>query len=430
MGTVDGSFFKAPTWIDLKKQPGTTPQTPLGWSKWFWGAVSGRSLIYSPNAIWLSFAIMDYLVFPYDLNSAKAWSSDWLLWRFGVNYAIMMTYYGFWHGSLYHAKWSSRKFRPDLAPSSGNLAHNLWYTSLGTAQYTVWEAMFMYAYANDKLGYVSDAELLSSPKQMAMTLVWTAAIPVWRGMHFYFAHRFVHIRAIYKYVHSLHHRNGDIEPFAGLCMHPIEHLYYFSCLAPTIYFRCSPFITMWNGMHLMLSPACSHSGWEDHVQSDQFHYLHHARFECNYGSASMPLDHWFGTFRDKMGESKTYKGEGSEATKASPFKIQSSWAFSVYMAATAVLFTAFGVACDAGSTLAGHPHGMAAALAFGPIFFGLALYTASGDKQSMRWPFQKEPIVGHLHQSFGFNALCGLLFAVVPVYHLALAVLGECSACA
>ena len=44
---------------------------------------------------------------------------------------------GFWHGSLYHAKWASRKYRPDLAPSSGNLAHNLWYTSLGTAQYTV-----------------------------------------------------------------------------------------------------------------------------------------------------------------------------------------------------------------------------------------------------------------------------------------------------
>ena len=98
---------------------------------------------------------------------------------------------------------------------------------------------------------------------------------------------------------------------------------------------------------------------------------------CNYGSASMPLDHWFGTFRDMMGESKTYKGEGSEATKASPFKIQSSWAFSIYMAATAVLFTAFGVACDAGSTLAGHPHGMAAALAFGPIFFGLALCGAN-----------------------------------------------------
>ena len=34
------------------------------------------------------------------------------------------------------------------------------------------------------------------------------------------------------------------------------------------------------GMHLLLSPAASHSGWEDHMQSDQFHYIHHAKFEC------------------------------------------------------------------------------------------------------------------------------------------------------
>ena len=45
--------------------------------------------------------------------------------------------------------------------------------------------------------------------------------------HFYFIHRWLHLPGLYKYVHSLHHRNTDIEPFAGLCMHPIEHLYYY-----------------------------------------------------------------------------------------------------------------------------------------------------------------------------------------------------------
>ena len=29
-----------------------------------------------------------------------------------------------------------------------------------------------------------------------------------------------------------------------------------------------------------------------------FHYLHHRYFECNYGEATIPLDKWFGTFRD------------------------------------------------------------------------------------------------------------------------------------
>lgn len=54
----------------------------------------------------------------------------------------------------------------------------------------------------------------------------------------------------YRFVHSLHHRNTDIEPFAGLCMHPIEHLYYFSCIAPSLYFYMSPFHFLWNGIHL------------------------------------------------------------------------------------------------------------------------------------------------------------------------------------
>lgn len=97
-------------------------------------------------------------------------------------------------------------------------------------------------------------------------------------------------------------------------MHPIEHLYYFSCIAPSLWFYMHPFHLVWNGMHLLLSPAASHSGWEDHMQSDQFHYLHHRKFECNYGSASFPLDHLFGTFRETLyGPSSTYRGGGAGA---------------------------------------------------------------------------------------------------------------------
>lgn len=61
-------------------------------------------------------------------------------------------------------------------------------------------------------------------------------------------------------------------------------------------------------------------------QSDQFHYIHHAKFECNYGSASLPLDQWFGTFCDRMIGKGTYKGAAghdnaaAQSKKPSPFK--------------------------------------------------------------------------------------------------------------
>lgn len=51
---------------------------------------------------------------------------------------------------------------------------------------------------------------------------------------------------MYKYIHSLHHRNTDIEPFSGLCMHPIEHLYYFSCLGPSFLVYTTPFAFMYH----------------------------------------------------------------------------------------------------------------------------------------------------------------------------------------
>ena len=65
-------------------------------------------------------------------------------------------------------------------------------------------------------------------------------------------------------------------------------------------------------LSIQISPAASHSGWEDHFQSDQYHYLHHRFFECNYGTSGTPFDKMFGTFRDRLKETGTsYKG-GSE----------------------------------------------------------------------------------------------------------------------
>merc|ERR1719223_1198206 len=62
----------------------------------------------------------------------------------------------------------------------------------------------------------------------------------------------------------------------------------------------------------MISPAASHSGWEDHWQSDQHHFTHHAKFECNYGTSDIPLDAIFGTYREVLTKSETYKGEWTE----------------------------------------------------------------------------------------------------------------------
>jgi hypothetical protein len=42
-------------------------------------------------------------------------------------------------------------------------------------------------------------------------------------------------------------------------------------------------------------------------------YLHHRYFNCNYGDATLPLDRFFGTFRDALFEKPSSKPAASAA---------------------------------------------------------------------------------------------------------------------
>ena len=225
----NGSFFETPAWVDKSKSPGLTSQdaavAPPGW--WI-DFVTGKFLFFSPNLVWLMICLVDYFYFPYDYNASKSFDNlEWVYYRFKVNFTIVFGYFGFWHCVLYFLGWSERPFLPNRVYKLDKVSHNMWYTFLGTIQYTVWEAIVVHCYATNRIPYMSDKDAFSSRWGTAM--FWFAAfwVPLYREFHFYFAHRFIHIKALYKYVHSLHHRNTDIEPFAGLSMHPIEHLYYY-----------------------------------------------------------------------------------------------------------------------------------------------------------------------------------------------------------
>ena len=497
-GTVGGSLFGLPGWVDTAKTPGTTPQAVPPWSAWARSVLTGKALLWSPNFIWLSFAVAVYVVFPYDFGAARTLAPRWVASRLAINTALLFGYFGFWEVTLYSWDWSKRKFKGSWVSKEGaatwvnnnwptreRLGHNCWWCLLAAVQYTCWEVFVVHLYATGKLPHIKDEAAFASWQNALRMVLWTAAVPVWRGAHFYFAHRFIHMRFLYKFVHSLHHRNTDIEPFSGLAMHPIEHLYYFSCIAPSLYFNMSPFHFTWNMVHLLLSPAASHSGWEDHTQSDQFHYLHHAKFECNYGSASFPLDNYFGTFREKLGDSQLYKGAdeaeavddtqkpggqqaGAAAGKGAASKLPTeppprTWeglntksprGFGAYMLFTALLFSLFlaQVACDEqltsggmglaavcdskaqrfvdaklaqGALLLGTDRSavLAGCLAFGPLLFGALLMLATRERIT-----QDKSLRYPFHKEpvvgqFGFHLLAGLLAAVLPVYHVALPLL-------
>jgi len=300
---------------------------------------------------------------------------------------------------------------------------------------TAWECIFLHLWATGRLEYVPDYLAFSSWDNAIRTIGGIFLVPLYRDLHFYFAHRFIHLRALYKYIHSLHHRNTIIEPFSGLSMHPVEHLYYVSCMSLNLYFRLSPLHLMANGLHLTLSPAASHSGWEDNWQSDQFHYLHHAKFECNYGTTAVPYDKWFGTYQEVFVPPEQIEKQRKITLKKSYFPTFGDSSISdaipsaqnaIYFGFTAILFLVT-IFCLVNEKLFFLENGVsfgarviALSTAISPLFFAAVLWYLSADSFQFLWPFHKEnPLV------LGGNLLVSGVLCVLPVYHLILCALSS-----
>eukprot|EP00041_Stephanoeca_diplocostata_P021028 m.481822 g.481822 ORF g.481822 m.481822 type:complete len:464 (-) comp21717_c0_seq29:122-1513(-) len=438
------AVFEPAAWVDKSKQPGHTSTAPRtgqpGW--WFsWPKIGifgvGLPFVYSPNLVWFACAALIYCCFPYDLEAAARWDDTFIMQRLYINLSCGILWYSWWHLSIYYFHFASRKFNPkNNGPTLPRLLHNMWYCVMGLVIWTAVEVTMIHLMGSGKLLYTPNEKLLT--REGFSTLWWVLAMPAFRDLHFYFAHRTIHIRVLYTYVHSLHHRNNDPEPFSGLCMHPIEHMYYFSCVGFSFFVVGSPFLVTWNLIHAVLAPAAGHSGYEDHWQSDQFHHLHHQYFECNYGNIGVPFDKWFGTIRHFIGDKASYRGADTSVrstTATVPHDgVQGTGATArtrttdTYLCGSEHLVDALPARADhamywiftasmplvlgLGFKRAWHPHLVAMYTALGPLVAAWCCARWHGDKQALLWPFHKETLAG----SLGCHLVLGMLMTVLPVY--------------
>ena len=446
-GTVRGGWFNVPLYVDLAKKPGHTSQWGTvveGWTlPWLKGFISPVRLVYSPNFVWLVITLAMYFLFPYDLKSeaAKTMSFDLVKERVLLHLGVTHAFFGFWTVAVYFAKKSKRFFsETEHGPSLSRMVHNLWYASLGGVQSGVWDVFFIHAFATGRKSYVEDWDAFSLSMGGVATVGFVTFGMMWRGAHFFLAHKLVHFNVLYKHVHALHHRNVSIEPYCGLTMHPIEHMYYFGCAGIGMYLGGlggSALLPFWILFHCLLSPAASHSGVEDIWQSDQFHNIHHQKFECNYGGAGIPLDYAAGSFREKLGKSECYTGGWNEETdedasvtkkdgtevkqflrggltlKGALYGSVEQLAYDaiccvgfpalVVLAFTdmnAQLFQDLGLPWHLPDPSGGHNlfdgeiyidslRFVSLVMTYGPILVGTLFYIADGGHRSWRWPFQK-----------------------------------------
>ena len=280
------------------------PPKPLTVVKWVY------HYLFPWNLIYMGIATLTWLFLQPDLSLATQLRPGWIFAVFLRNQLLLVLIVSAWHIPLwlrksqgyqykYTSEWMGQGKRQFMW--GDQLRDNVfWSVVSGGTIWTAYEVLMLWAYANQWIPYVD-------PRQQPVYFVlWLCLVPLWRLFHFYWTHRLLHWRPLYRAAHFVHHKNINVGPWSGLAMHPIEHIVYFSCILIHWVVPSHPIHMLFNAQHAAFTPAQGHVGFEKVVLNEEvkidaasyFHQLHHRYFECNYGEPDIPFDHWFGTSHD------------------------------------------------------------------------------------------------------------------------------------
>lgn len=114
---------------------------------------------------------------------------------------------------------------------------------------------------------------------------------------FYWSHRLMHVKSIFRYVHSVHHKSTSPTPFAVFAFGPIEaviHTIVYTSLILFIPIHAVMFVVFY--LYNMTTNLAGHAGFEfmpEKLSKHWFfnwqntvtnHDVHHKTFNCNYGN--------------------------------------------------------------------------------------------------------------------------------------------------
>ncbi|MFK7838620.1 MAG: sterol desaturase family protein [Sulfitobacter sp.] len=289
------------------------PPRPLAVLRWY----SAYWLAISTITVTAVFSVAIYFVLLPPLEAMQSFAPGWMTRVWLANLIPQVICAGGLHMWLYHwsAQGKATKYDArDLARGNGSYTFGnqvwdnmFWTLASGVTLWTVAQWGVFWMMAN---GY---APAMLFPDNPVWFVLMFPFLVIWSSFHFYWVHRLLHVPAIYKRAHALHHRNVNVGPWSGISMHPLEHVLFYTNFLNHLIVPSHPIHVLFHGYVQSVHPVFSHSGFDQLVVRDQnrakmgdfFHQLHHRYFECNYGTVEMPWDKWFGSFHDGSEEATT-----------------------------------------------------------------------------------------------------------------------------
>ena len=289
------------------------PWKPWDILKYFFGP---EGFLWPYNLLYALMAVATWLWLTPSLDRTFTFQVGWIAEIYARNVVLLTLVAGGLHLRLYMTRGQGTRYKYSskwlAAHDSKFLFKNqtwdniFWNLTSGCIIWTGYEAVTLWLYAHHLIPYVSWRE---HPVYCVLLMIGVVYL---RVFHFYWVHRLIHWKPLYKLSHYVHHKNVNIGPWSGLSMHPIEHILYFSGVLFHWIIPSHPIHAIFHLMHAGISPALGHSGFhkletkEDKgLQADSyFHYLHHRFFTVNFGTEAVPLDKWFGSFHDGSPEAQ------------------------------------------------------------------------------------------------------------------------------
>lgn len=291
------------------------PPAPMAVLRWYWDA--WFPLTTNLAIVALAFAAWEWASPSLDAAAAPGW---WVLGVLIRNLLLATAVAQGLHLIFHRGKLqgTAKKYDPRPYPRAGRAFtfgdqfrdNVFWALASGVVIWSGFEALALWAMANG----------LAPTWTWRDGGVWFVAIflliPIWESFYFYWIHRLLHTRALYRF-HALHHRNLDVGPWSGLSMHPLEHLLFFGTALIHFVVPTHPVHLVCHLMFFGLYAIITHTGFEGfwaggrkRLHLGNFHHqMHHRYFEVNYGTLEIPWDKLFGTFHDGTENSRAMMRE-------------------------------------------------------------------------------------------------------------------------
>ena len=128
---------------------------------------------------------------------------------------------------------------------------------------------------------------------------------------FYWSHRFMHWRPVFRYFHAGHHRSVSPSPWAIFAFQPLEAILQFAFVMLIVVFvPLKPIVLLAYLSYDSMINIAGHTGhemipsWMSHhwlfkgFNNVTHHDNHHTNMRYNYGAFFNVWDRWMGTFKD------------------------------------------------------------------------------------------------------------------------------------